>query len=62
MEAACAAALVGGLYPGDVKPVYYRADCPYRMMFRDEFAQGHRKKKTVVLIVGFIYYLCTHGK
>lgn len=62
MEATRAAALVGGLYPRDVKPVYYRADCPYGMIVRNKFDQGWWKKKTVILIVGFIYYLCPHGK
>ena len=62
METARATALVGRLYARDVKPVYYRADCPYRMIRRNKFAQGQWKKKIVVLIVRFIYYLCTHGK
>lgn len=62
METACTLTIVGRLYPRDVKPVYYRTDRPYRMVFSDELAQGHRKKETAVLIVGLICYLCTHGK
>ena len=39
MEAARAAPLVSRLYIGDIKPVYYCADCSHRMVFRDKFAQ-----------------------
>lgn len=56
METARPSALVGRLYPRDVKPAYYRADCPYGMIFRNKFTKGYRKKETVVLIAGFIYY------
>lgn len=35
MEAACAPAIVCRLYPRDIKPVYYRADCLDGMIVRN---------------------------